>query len=303
MSSLPATERETGWDAFWFRPTIVTPVARVRGLLCFIAALYFLSNWSDAGFWYADGGLFSPSRVATFVKTGGLENEARWIVSPLFLVDATWVYQLYLVIGSALCFVVAAGRGGRVAGWAVWLMLVGWANRATVLSGLTETLLSLGLFAVAIAPPRAAWSKTSADSDTDLRWSAGFSQMLAATQITVVGLATFVTMLSSELWFNGLGAYSLAAPVQDRTIDWTTAGSWFVQSAVYETLTHLLVIAMPVGLLLAWIPKTNRIGRGVLIGWCVIVALLGSHWLYAASFAAMVLAIEPRRAESRQPIA
>ena len=194
---------------------------------------------------------------------------------------------------------VAAGRGGRIACWSLWLLLVGWANRAMIISGLAETLLSLGLFASAIAPPQSSWGFLFARGDRgdQIDWTAGFSERLIAVQITVIGCATFVTMLAGRVWFNGIGAYALAAPVEDRTIDWTDPDSLFVNGSIHESITHLLVIALPIGFVLAWLPKTNRIGQAVLIGWCAVVALLGSHWLYAAAFAAMVLAIRPAAGE------
>lgn len=284
------------WGEFWFAPAAVAPVARIRGVLCLITALYFVSSWSDAPFWYTEGGPLSSTRVSTFLRTGGLEDAARWIVSPLFLTSAAWVYQLYLVVGVMACAIVAAGRGGKTAGWLLWLLLVGWANRAMIVSGLAETLLSLGLFAAAIAPPAKSWPQKQNDPDKPepFDWLAGFSQRLMAVQITLIGLATFVTMLGGRVWFNGIGAYALAAPVEDRSIDWTTQ-AWFVNPLVHELLTHAMVIALPIGFALGWLRRTHRIGQSILIAWCIVVALLGSHWLYASAFAAMVMAIRPKR--------
>jgi hypothetical protein len=257
-----------------------------------ITALYFASSWSDAPFWYSDGGPLSPIRVSTFLQTGGLEDAAQWILSPLFLTGSAWIYRLYLVIGVAACAIVAAGRGGKAAGWLLWLLLVGWANRAMIVSGLAETLLSLGLFAAAIAPSAPSWPRKQNANHESVDWLAGFSQRLMAVQITLIGLATFVTMLGGRVWFNGIGAYALAAPVEDRWIDWTTQ-AWFVNPLVHELLTHAMVIALPLGFALAWLPRTNRIGQAILIGWCSVVALLGSHWLYASALATMVISIRP----------
>lgn len=287
------SEVSSGWDAFWFARADLAPVATIRGLLCMITAAYFVSCWSDAAFWYTDEGPLSSARVATFLQTSGVEDAARWIVSPLFMTDSAWVYHAYLLIGIFVAGLVAAGRGGRLAGWAIWLLLVGWANRAMIVSGLAETLLSLGLFASAIAPSQSCWERFRGQDDGDDRgdWKAGFAQRLLAVQITLIGAATFVTMLAGRVWFNGLGAFALAGPVEDRSIDWTT--SLLVEPLVHESITHLMIIALPLGFVLAWCGRTNRIGQAILIGWCVAVALLGSHWLYAMTFGTMVLAIRP----------
>ena len=89
-------------------------------------------------------------------------------------------------------------------------------------------------------------------------------------------------MLAGRVWFNGMGAYALAAPAPDRTFDWTTDASPLVRLPVHETLTHLMLIALPLGFLLAWLPRSNRVGKAILVGWCILVALLGAGYLVAA---------------------
>lgn len=277
-----------GWDRFWFRPTEVYPIARLRAAFCLLTAIYFVSAWSDASFWYAEDGVFSPSNVSRFWQTTGLSDETKWSLSPLFLSESGWAYHAYLLVGLALSGLVAAGIGGRTTAFALWACLVGWANRAMILSGLTETLLSLALFTVAIAPPAGIRREHERKA-----WSARLSERLLAVQITLIGVVTTLTMLGGRVWFNGVGAYAMAAPGQDRTINWTKEGSLLVEPFVHESLTHFLVAALPVGLALAWRAKTSPIGKGVVITWCVAVALLGSHWLYAATFAVMTLTIQP----------
>jgi hypothetical protein len=280
------------WDRFWFAPESTDRISRTRGLLSLITAVYFISAFADVSFWYAEGGPFSPHNTSSFWRIAGLEQETRWNISPLFLTDNPLIYHGYLVVGVMLCCVVAAGKGGRPAAFALWAMLVGWANRAMILSGLTETLLSLGLFAAAIAPAAPAWES----HRQSVHWTARLARQLIAVQITMVGLGTFVTMLGGRVWFNGLGAYALAAPWQNRTIDWTGDDSILVNATMHESLTHMLVFALPIGLLLAWRVSATRYGKATLTLWCLAIACLGSLWLYTASFAVMVWAIGPSHA-------
>lgn len=291
------------WDQFWFRPDSVDSIANVRGGLAVLAILFFLSAWSDVAFWYVDGP-FAVQNVSSFLASGDLKAAGRWIISPLFFSSAAWLYYGYLAVGILAAVLVILGRGGRTMAFALWLLVIGWANRSMVLSGLAESLLSLGLFAAAIAPPCAwrPWPLGSTKQQAAYSWASRFAGRLLATQITVVGLSTFVTMLAGNVWFNGIGAYALAAPAQDRTIDWTASGSPLIYGFVHESLTHLMVIALPLGFAMAWGKKTNRIGQAVLLAWCLAVALLGSHWLYAATFAVMVLAIRPA-IDSPPPVA
>ncbi len=286
------------WDRFWFAPRSTDRMAMIRGLLCLVAAAYFATCWADAAFWYGGGGPFSAERVATFLRTAGLEGAAAWIVSPLFLFKSAWLYHLYLAVSIGVAGLVACGRGGRLAPWALWLLLVGWANRAMILAGLTESLLSLGLFASAIAPPGSLWAIRSKPPRSTSQWTAGFSQRLLATQVSVVLIATAATMLAGRVWFNGLGAYALAAPSPDRTIDWTN--TILLHPLVHESLTHLMIVSLPIGLLMCWIERTNRLGKTILLLWCLIVALLGSLWLYAATMAVMVMAIDPIQKMNQQ---
>ena len=73
------------WDRFWFAPESTARIAAVRGLLCGITAIYFISAFADVSFWYAEGGPFSPQNTSSFWHTAGLEQETRWNITPLFL--------------------------------------------------------------------------------------------------------------------------------------------------------------------------------------------------------------------------
>lgn len=286
-----------GWNDFWFRPESVLPVARIRALLCLLSGAYLISSFPlgngrlpESEMWYGPGGLNSTSQVTAFVQSAGLQDDARWYWSPLYLSDSLLIHQSFLVGGILVAALVAIGRGGRMAAFALWAVIVAVANRALYLGGIAETLLSFSLFAVAIAPPAGAWRRKF-DGGGPASWSAGFARKLVAVQITTFAVATTATMLAGSYWWNGLAAYALAAPAADRTIDWTD--TVLAQPAVHDLVTLLLLIALPLGILAAWQPAYSRVGRGVIVCWCVAVALLGSLWLYASVFAVASLAIRP----------
>ena len=71
MSESSPQEEPGRWDRFWFTPDSIQRMAFVRGLLCIIAAFYFVSCWGDVGFWYADEGPLSSERVASFLLASG----------------------------------------------------------------------------------------------------------------------------------------------------------------------------------------------------------------------------------------
>lgn len=284
-----ASRTASTWNGFWFGGEPVAAVARIRGAFCLWAAIYFLSLWSDLEFWFGPEGVQAPDRVTSFLTAAGLERDARWYLSPLFLTTSTLLLQLYLLIGVALAVVVAAGRGGRIAAWGLWLVFLGAANRTIFLAGLAETLISFGLFASAVARPAPLWQTVSINTEA-ASWTASLARRMMAVHATLFGVATIASMLAGSAWWNGTGAYALAAPAKDRTLD--LSRSWLSIPIAHDLLTHALIIGLPVALVLGWRGK-QAAGRVVIVTWCLVVAVLGSHWLYAASLATMSWAIGP----------
>ncbi len=287
FSPQPGHDHQSGWDRFWFRPAAVQPIARLRGALCLVTLCYFLTSFGDVSTWYGTEGLVSQDQIVRLRVYDDLANHFRSRFSPLFLTDNLWLYQAWLAMGSVLCFVVATGRGTRWAATATWLAVVGWANRSLWLAGVAETLLSLSWLAMVVAPPASCWTATD-----EKHWTAGLARRLLAFQATIVASTVCLTMLAGRVWWNGLGAYALVAPLQDRWIDLSI---WLAPQIIHELLTHVLVWTLPVGVTFAWRVDTQRIGRVILIVWCVTIALLTSQFLDGASLLVMMLSIAPPR--------
>ena len=250
------------WRQFWFEASSLRTVLVVRAVLCVIAGMYFANCFSDAALWTSDAGPFSLSNMASFVDAAGLAGETRWIPSPLYLAESIlgssqWISLLYLLVGIAMCGSVLFGVGGRTVCWGLWIVLIGWANRLLLVSGLGESLLSMALLAAAVAPSGCVWRSELA---VDFHWTANVAKRLLQLQVTLVGATMVAAMLSDETW-------------------WDTAG-WARGS----------VLLLPFGLALAWIHTTKRLGVGILVLWGVLIALIDAHWLYGATFAAMSLA-------------
>ncbi|KAA5543689.1 hypothetical protein FYK55_10860 [Roseiconus nitratireducens] len=302
------------WTDFWFRPSPIWHLTWVRRALCLVTAGYFASALPDVSTWYVSGAPASSSNLATFFRTAELTDQARWMFSPLYLWDsafamsplseAAWVYQAYLLIGIALAVLVAVANplyrferlprvvssllAGSLPCVLLWIWFVGWANRAVLLAGITEPVLSVSLAALAIAPSgvpaldRLPVSKR-------LSWRTTLSRRLIAVQATLIALMTTATMLASPIWWNGMGAYALVAPVQDRLID--VRETFFENSIVYESLTLLLVLVLPLGFWLAWRPNTRRLALGLIAVWATVVAFLSANILYAVTLAIIATSI------------
>ncbi|MEM9589496.1 MAG: hypothetical protein AAGA03_19595, partial [Planctomycetota bacterium] len=215
-------------------------------------------------------------RVQSFLTAANLQGDAAAGWSPLFWTDALWIYQACLVLGIVFATLAAVGVAQVPATWLLWLLVVAWANRFVFLAGIGETLLSLSLFAVAIAPgggPPWRRSKSYRDDRT------GIAARLLGLQTTLVAGVCWLGTVSGEAWWNGMGAYAMFAPVEDRLFDWTE--SWLATTWVYELLTVVITISLPLGLCMTW--SGWRIwGRTSIAVWAVLVALLGAHWMLAS---------------------
>ena len=315
-----SSQTGNAWFRFWFQPSRAGGLDRVRQGLAVIVAVYFASAWGDLSLWYSYGGPASSTNLSGFLRDAGFAEEARWLISPLFLWDslfqgtlwaeATWVYQLYVLIGIALAGWVALvipssqvpteklprGRVLRlmnsVAPLLLWIWFVGWANRISILSSIAEPILSVSLAAIAIAPvaPLDASKRFIA-----LHWRNTLSRRLLSCQVTLIAVMTTATMLAGRCWWDGTGAYVLNAPAEDRLI--SVRGTWFEVPWVYESTTMFLVIALPLGIFLAWqrAPTqwntARQWGVALVWVWCLIVALLSQHLIYAATIAVICMAI------------
>ena len=105
-------------------------------------------------------------------------------------------------------------------------------------------------------------------------------------------------MLAGRVWWNGLGSYALVASVQDRTIDWSNSILEPRTCARHDDFRSCFRIANWVYFGMATQSRSS-IGIVIVVTWCIVVALLSSHWLYASTFASMALAInsEPTNGE------
>ena len=292
-------ESLTRW---WWQPVRWSELRTVRGGLSLLTAAYFLDALSDLGVWFGEGGLHSASRVDQFLRSAGLEQEAAASVSPLFWVDSYGMYVLFVLLAIVFSLTVTAvdwggarfsrfvsrpgvRRGLVILPWVIWLCIVAWANRLLWLSGLTETLLSWTWFAVAIAGSSGCEVRPvpgepiEVDNAPRSSATAGFGMRLLALQGSLLVFITWVSMLTAPVWWNGTGAVALSAATDHRTVNWLPllAPVW-----MHESVTHALIVAMPLGLWMAWRPAAaaRRVGIGVLTVWAVVVALLGSHWVY-----------------------
>ncbi|OYP39188.1 hypothetical protein [Rhodopirellula sp. MGV] len=308
------SDQQSSWNRFWFQPSPVRSIAVTQIGLGLVTAMYFISSLVDVSTWYPAGAPASTTNLAEFFRTAELTREASWMVSPLFIWDATfqgsslsenaWVYRIYLIAGTILSLWLAfanrmgtgfpkpirtfAQQGGLAL--ATWIWFVGWANRTVLIAGVAEPLISISLAALILAPLTG--RKLSSETTLPQSWRTTFAKRLLACQTTLIAVMTTATMLASPVWWNGTGAYALVAPSEDRFID--VRGSWFETPFVYECLTLILVALLPIGLYLAWHHRTRKAGVSMMIAWSVLVGILTTNVLYAATLAIIATTVGDR---------
>lgn len=246
----------------------------VRAGLMGIAAAYLGSCFFDAGLWFGADGWINNSRVSRFLEAAELQSEARWYLSPLWWTDSLVATYALLAAGVALSIAVAAQRVPTSLTWLVWFVTVAVANRYMMLASVAEAWLSMSLFGMAIA------STTKTNS-----WWTGFGVTWMKIQFTALGIATALSMWSEETWRVGTGAIAMTQPASQRIIDWTE--SPLTSTLLHDGVSLYLIAAIPTGLWMLWTGR-KRFGGIALVVWAILVALLGSHFLYAAVFAANV---------------
>lgn len=283
--------------AWWVSPLRISTIGLIRFALGLVTVFYFSDALTDVSFWFGVEGVHSSQNVAEFLQRSGLQDAAAASISPLFLTDSLWVYQTYCLLGIAIATAMMLGRGGQWICVAAWLSVVLWSNRLLWLAGLTETILSLSLFATCFAPTWKVplWNRRNliAGEADALSPATGFSIRLLAVQATLIGLATWLSMLAGEVWWNGTGAVALAAPESARSLGLVDSlrSPW-----IHEILTLAIVVTLPLGLSLAWRSgpdhSVRRYGVAILNGWAVLIAVLGSHWIYSGTLVCAFTAIQ-----------
>ena len=224
-----------------------------------------------------------------------------WLTQGTFLSESVAIYRGYLVVGVLLAVVAGFADklsaherlperlrtllGGSLPTVVLWVWFVGWANRIVFLAGLVEPVLSVSLAALAISPI------VIHNGPANGSWRTGFANRLLGIQTTLLLLTISLTMLASTVWWNGLGAYALVAPKEDRLID--VIDSFFENSWVYESLSAWIVCVPVIACWIGWQVRDSsscfpRLAQYMMWFWCLVVAILSANILYTMTIAIIV---------------
>ena len=272
----------SAWLSFWFHAEPGTKsLFAIRVGLSLIACWYFASHWVDAGTWFSANGILATERLGDFLDAGDLADDAKWRVSPLYLINSTAALRCYLAIGIMLAIAAVMVRTSRVPAILLWLWCLWLANRSLLIAGPEELALVFGLAYLTIPKP-----------DDPMHWTNALASRLLQVHMTLLLAATGLTMLASKIWWDGTGSVSIVAPIGRRVFDFTDllTSPW-----IHESLTHAIVFVPIAASILVWLPATRLHAYLAAITWGVVLALLSSQWMYLATIVVLLQCFNTKR--------
>lgn len=269
------------WTDFWFADRKGSDSLRIiRVGFSVLAAWYFASHFADVGRWFSSTGLLATDGLGKFLEAADLLSETQWRLSPLYWMNSTSLLRLFLLVGIGFAAAAAFVRKTRVASVGLWLCVLWLANRSLMIDGTEELVLCFSLAYLALASPR-----------DEPHWSRALGLRLLQLHTTILIAVTGLTMLSSEIWWDGTGSVSIAAPVQRRLFD---IADWLSNPIIHEPLTHAIVLVALLGPIGLWVRRTHLFAYVALCGWCVTLAILSSQWLYFSGVFVLLQGFVPR---------
>ncbi len=235
------SEVGAGWNRFWFSHSDVFPLAVMR-ILVGLAAIYFVASYSlDLVRWFGKDGLLPMDVVTTINTELDITNPdiTRLELPPmrptyLSLVDGAATLWIIHLIGMAILAAFTVGAYTRVTSILSFVVILSYINRAPILTGQFEPVLTAMLFYLCIAPAGYCLSidqrlreKRNNDEDAPKLESLANKKSMVATialRLMQVHLSLlYVVMGLSKLigmtWIDGSGIWMLLARSESRILD------------------------------------------------------------------------------------
>jgi hypothetical protein len=264
-----------GWNRFWFEPSDPLTLSVLRILVGLLALWYHLSYTTNLIDWFGPSGLLAIDVTREFLP--------GWHPSHMFLTDSPSLLWTVHWLGVIVLLALVVGAFTRVSSILSFLLVLSYVNRAAMVSGQFEPVLTMMLLYLCIGPAGAYLSvdsllrkrRDAAASPADKSECQNSSLTTLATRLMQVHIAAFyllagLTKLVGPTWWGGEAVWWLAAQTETRLIDVT----WLARSAdpfgpgyVMNAWTHGIVLfelAFPV---LVW----NRLARPILLAIAVLM--------------------------------
>jgi hypothetical protein len=297
----------SGWRRFWFTPSDPLPLCVLRIAVGLVALYYVASFTTDLNVWFADDGLLPAHVVRTLTGADdpSLSGPADYRYSYLYFLDTPGELWAAHLAGLVVVAAFTIGLASRVTSVLSLVVVLSYVNRAPMLSGPLEPVLTMALLYLCIAPTGARLSidrllsrarqranpPTAAQPQPDSRLSIAATISVRLIQVHLAGfyavmvlnqLGGLIDFPYSGTWWRGEAVWWLIARPESRLVDLT-----FLYSAPYliNAWTHAIVLFELAFPILVW----NRLARPLLLA--LAVPIWGSLALASGevSFCVMML--------------
>lgn len=263
-----------GWNLFWYRPTDGTQLVWLRQIVGVFAFLWLFSFSFELTEMFGENGWVSPQVIHQATTDGDLAKSAPGFSHMFWVTSATglWIcHSTGLVILGALVI----GYRPRVTTPLSLLVVLSYIHRAPVIVSTFETVLSMLLLYLCLAPDRRL-SLASLRSFRELQpskcnssWLSNVCGRLIQVHMCALYLVIATSKLGTPDWWSGLAPATLLLDEHRRLINLET---WTNNGYLMDALAHAWVafeLSFPV---LVW----NRTLRPLFLGIATVV------WVFTA---------------------
>ncbi|MGN6547275.1 MAG: hypothetical protein ACTHK7_19640 [Aureliella sp.] len=281
------------WNEFWFAPIQHDVLARVRPLVCALAAIWLLVSMANTTWWFGPNGWSSISMARTLCVASEGTWASQFHISPLWSTSAPIVFQVWSVCGVVLAVLAALGLGGRIVMLGLFAAVLFLTQRLTWTSGALEPLLVAMLGYLVIDPGSSLVKRERATTDhapNGQRPTLTLATRLIQFHVWLLVAAGAASQLSSLPWWRGDAAWWLAVTGHSQVFTRELLRNHIL---LINALTHAVLICGVISLAALWSRLLRPIG--VVCG-CVLglgYALLGDQTLYGLLLISGLLSFWP----------
>lgn len=299
------------WNRFWFTPADALPACVLRLLVGSIALVYVLTFSGDLVTWFGPHGLLPEQTVLSLNSpegraTGESNVVTHYRLSYFYLAESATGLYLWHILGVVVAAAFTAGFYSRVTNVLTLVVVLSYVNRAPMIAGHMDPLLTATLFYLCFAPTgryfavdawlrrrraarqaHPAWErKTNGDSI-----GANIGIRMIQVHVCMFCLMMGLTKLAGQTWWMGEAMWVLIAQSDSRLIDLTFLRD---NALVINAWTHAVVLFELVFPILIWKPLARPLLLVLgLVVWLPLMLVTGLIGFYVMLLIACLAFLPP----------
>lgn len=278
------------WNEFWF-PRIRCQcsgrnAARIRTIACGLALVWFVVQLENIDWYFGDAKWLSAEiAIPLNVATEGV-LPAQFRLSPLWYVSHPMAIRGWILVGIALSLLSAIGFGGRWSILALFLFVLGLAQRLTWATGSFEPLL-IAILGYLIIGPGSSQPMTS--GPWNCCWTTTLCTRLIQVHLWVVMAAGLASQLAVEAWWRGDSVWWLAASQHSNLLspEWLRGRLLLINVA-----SHSIVLANFLSVATLWHSRLRPVGIASTHLVSMAYGLIGDQLLYGLLLSTATIAFQ-----------